>query len=204
MAQQWGEVDCPKCKNAIKAKALLCPHCGAEFTREEAAIRAQEQYRTMGIGCVGLIAILALVWWAFSGDSNRQKATETAKTEVAAKTAKWDKVAILKSLESCQAGEKVIKRFVDRRDRRGAYKAAIGSKNACSRAMIESSTGPYECTEVAMYGIAYYNDLAGSIDTLSTAPSVLEGIEGNKRIFAKANVECTVALAKAGGLPEPK
>lgn len=56
-----GERKCPKCKEAIKADAEVCKHCGATFSSDEIAAAtkvAKRQRRRLGCGCLGLIILI--------------------------------------------------------------------------------------------------------------------------------------------------
>jgi hypothetical protein len=77
MAWKWreaDEIDCPKCKQALKITALACPHCGVEFTQEEANARAKSHRRNGFIGCAGLSFVsLALLSTCMGGDNKESE-----------------------------------------------------------------------------------------------------------------------------------
>ena len=84
-----GERACPKCKETIKADALICKHCRTEFSAEEvvaAKAAKQRDAKYAGFGCLGLVLLLGFCGYV-AGDGGAAPAIPdrpgpTAKADV--------------------------------------------------------------------------------------------------------------------------
>lgn len=65
------DVPCPFCKEPASADAIRCPHCRADYSPDQVTERkatAKKNSRTLGIGCLIVIAIMFLFVSTCSGD----------------------------------------------------------------------------------------------------------------------------------------
>lgn len=70
------EKKCPKCAEVIKKEAVVCKHCGHQFSATEIAAEKQRQAdasKNGAIGCVALLGLLALVGMCSSGEDEEPK-----------------------------------------------------------------------------------------------------------------------------------
>ena len=123
MAREWDEIDCPKCKNAINAKALICLHCRTEFTAAEAYERAKKHTRNLTLGWLGLLFIGVTLWFAFTGDDDSGEVVEKQVAPTAREVPKES--ATVKSQETT---EELAQRL-----------SANASRNAWSKKLFEMS-----------------------------------------------------------------
>jgi hypothetical protein len=129
-----GERECPKCKETIKADALICKHCRTEFTPDEVAQAkqaAKSDSRMAGIGCLLLVLLLGFCSYTLSGDGTQKSDIP----EKPAPTAKADVIAFYKammdSISGCDAAGKSMARAGSANDAVGVYQAASLMESAC-------------------------------------------------------------------------
>lgn len=77
------EKTCPKCAETVKAAATVCKHCGYNFADPRGTAPADTAKpkgslgRNVGIGCIGLVALVAIIGM-FSGGGGGKSASNSA------------------------------------------------------------------------------------------------------------------------------
>jgi hypothetical protein len=69
---KWNEQPCPQCKEPVSFDASRCPHCTTVFS--EALVKSRKDThdfsQKFGLGCVGIIAVPVLIYFAFFREGN--------------------------------------------------------------------------------------------------------------------------------------
>lgn len=74
------EKRCPRCAEPIKKAALVCKHCGHEFSAKDVAKQRETDSKATlgGIGCLVIIALVVLAMCSVGGKSNHATRSDTS------------------------------------------------------------------------------------------------------------------------------
>jgi len=126
------EKKCPRCAESIKKDALVCKHCGHEFSKEELARQAAEHKKNQMIGCgIGLVLLILVgTCTAITGGG-----TAPAIPEQPGPTAKADAIAFYKeaveAVGGCDRAGGVVADAAKGGDPVAVYQAAERMEAAC-------------------------------------------------------------------------
>lgn len=73
-----GERSCPKCKETIKADALICKHCRTEFSAAEVAAAKKEHRQVIGVAVLGLVLLLGFCSYINGDETPADNASTSA------------------------------------------------------------------------------------------------------------------------------
>lgn len=197
---EWNELPCPFCREPAKVDAVRCPHCTAEFSREQIQQRMRTHQQTKK-GCLIALAVVALSTLAVcavtrgegdqappvaSAPSPAPKAVASPADQAAARRDVVQSVRqLLAAGAECDAAYNRAVEGLSNNDLFAAYSAATEGRDICQR--VSSTIGDIEAPETA--GSEKQAQLAEAFDTCRDAyfmrsmalDTLSEALDGNMR-----------------------